>query len=316
MSLSDLSDSDSCSDTDSMGYSTNQSFDLQEEIQETFDSILKKVKCSKILKLESDMFANLDRETITYWLVDALDTMRRSRNLIRHATEEIDVLQKHAVKDKSQIIELQQEVITENREQIKEVQSSLQTEIKSYRDAVCSLSERTSDKEQITVKDVKEAVKIVTEDNARSTNLMIFGLEDKGDLRTNVRGLFKKLGEEPYIRHCERIGRPVSSPAPRSRPIKVTLNTGNAVELLLKRSYLLRGDKEHKSELSTLILTSEEERRSYRELVNSLKQKIKEEPHLYHSIRKDEIISSPKGKSSPQKQQQAVKEESSPPPPR
>jgi hypothetical protein len=61
---------------------------------------------------------------------------------------------------------------------------------------------------------------------------------------------------------------------------------------------------------------SEEKRRSYRELVNSLKQKIKEEPHLYHSIRKDGIISSPKGKSSPQKQQQAVKEKSSLPPSR
>ena len=66
-------------------------------------------------------------------------------------------------------------MITENRGHIKEAQSSLQTEIKSYRDAVCSLSERTSDKEQITVKDVKEAVKTVTEDNARGTNLMIFG---------------------------------------------------------------------------------------------------------------------------------------------
>ena len=60
------------------------------------------------------------------------------------------------------------------------------------RDAVCSQNESKCDAEQITVEDEKEAVKNVTEDNARSRNIMVFENED---LEKSLSGLFKRLDE-------------------------------------------------------------------------------------------------------------------------
>ncbi len=127
---------DLSSDTDSLGYSTEQVIEIQDEIQETFDKILKSVKCKKVLNIVPDMFQNKSKDKVISWLVDVLDTLRRSRNLLRDAAGEIDVLQKEAIKDKSLIIKLQDEVIEENKTQFQSVQSAVKSEIKSYRDAV------------------------------------------------------------------------------------------------------------------------------------------------------------------------------------
>ena len=289
-------------DSDSSGYNTESVMELQEEVQESFDKILESVNCEQVLDLESDMIEDQDKDTVISWLVDALESLRQSRNLLRDAAAEIDVLQKDAIKDKASIIQLQREVIEENKKGIKAMQTNIQTEIKSYRDAVCSQNDSKCDAEQITVEDVKEAVKSVTEENARSRNIMVFGLDENKDLKKSLSGLFEQLGEEPCIEHCERIGRPVTNSTPRPRPVKVTLSTTNSVETTLKRSHLLRGDTGYNSVFISPD-RSEEERRAHKELVNTLKLKNKEEPQYYHSIRKDQIISSPK-----------KKEERSPPP--
>jgi dephospho-CoA kinase len=119
-------------DTDSSGYSTEEVLEIENEVQESFDEILESVSCDQILNLTSDMFDEKDKETVITWLVDALDSLRRSRNMLRDAASEIDLLQREAIKDKSSIILLQQKAIEENKKDIKAVESTIQTEIKSY----------------------------------------------------------------------------------------------------------------------------------------------------------------------------------------
>ena len=84
------------------------------------------------MNLTSDMFDEKDKKTVITWLVDALDSLRRSRNMLRDAAGEIDLLQREAIKDKSSINLLQQKAIEEKKKDIKAVESTIQTEIKSY----------------------------------------------------------------------------------------------------------------------------------------------------------------------------------------
>jgi hypothetical protein len=73
----------------------------------------------------------------------------------------------------------------------------------------------------------------------------------------------------------------------------------------------LRGDEESNSVLLNPD-RSEEEIKSHTGLVHSLKQKIKEKPNFYHTIRKNNKVSCPKTKSSPLKRNASAKEKACP----
>ena len=149
-----------------------------------FSKTFSLVSCDQISNLTSDMFDEKGKETVI---------SRRSRNMLRDAAGEIDLLQREAIKDKSSIILLQHKAIEENKKDIKAVESTIQTEIKSYRDALSSqsdglISSAGNEKERISIQDVKEAVKSVTEDDTRSKNLMIFGLKEEQELEISLNG--------------------------------------------------------------------------------------------------------------------------------
>ena len=90
-------------DTDSSGYSTEVVLEIENEVQESFDEILESVSCDQILNLTSDMFDEKDKKTVITWLVDALDSLRRSRNMLRDAAGEIDLLQRKQSKTNRQL---------------------------------------------------------------------------------------------------------------------------------------------------------------------------------------------------------------------
>jgi hypothetical protein len=75
--------------------------ELQEEVQHSFDKILELVNCKQLMDLDCDMFENQNKDIVITWLVDALESLRQSRNLLRDAAAAFDVLQKDAIKDKS-----------------------------------------------------------------------------------------------------------------------------------------------------------------------------------------------------------------------
>ena len=301
--MPNLADFAAPDDKDSSGYSTEMVLEVLDEVQETFDDILKSVNCSRIRELDSDMFENHDKEALAEWIVDTLDTLRKSRNLLADAAGEINILQKGAIEDKSSIILLQREAIEENRKDMKAVQTTLQTEIKSYRDAVTSqnfISSDKSDREQITIHDVKEAVKSVQKDDERSRNVMIFGMkEDQGDLKASVTKVFQRIDQEPVFDHCQRLGNMRYGLSNQKRPIKVRLASSVSVHAMLRRRHLLRKDPLYNS-VYLAPDRSPEERREYKDLVDALKAKISKEPESYHHIRDHQILSSPR-KNSPKK---------------
>ena len=298
--MPNLVDLAAADDKDSSGYSTELVLEVQEEVQETFDEILKSVDCIRIRELNCDMFENLDKETVVDWLVDTLNILRKGRNLLADAAGEIDALQREAILDKSSIIQLQREAIDENRKELKAVQTTIQTEIKSYRDAVSSqsvVSSATYDREKFTIDDVKEAVKSVRKDDERNRNVMIFGLkEDQEDLKACVTKVFQQMDQKPIVDHCERLGNKRYGSSNQPRPIKVTLASSVSVEATLRRRHLLRKDPFYNS-VYLAPDRSPEERREHKDLVDAMKVKIAKEPEFYHHIRDHQILSSPRRKS-------------------
>ncbi len=118
----------------------------------------------------------------------------------------------------------------------------------------------------------------------------MYGLQENTEenLEANLADIFMQLREKPYISHCERLGKSKSA-----RPVKVTLSNSDAVRSVLMRSHFLRKS----SKYMHVYLNpdrSTEERKAHKELVDTLRIKIKEESEYYHTIRDGKILSKPK----------------------
>ena len=136
---------------------------------------------------------------------------------------------------------------------------------------------------------VKDA--IVNED--RGKNLMVFGLSEEceEELNKKVSDILSELNEKPRLEAC-RVGtsNPENTTSIRPRPVKVALSNVILVRQILSKAKALRRN----SKYSSVYLCpdrSPEERLAHKELVDSLRTKINEEPHLHHFIRGSKIHS-------------------------
>ena len=204
--------------------------------------------------------------------------------LLKSGCLEVDALKtesKCAMKD---LAEVQSELLQWKRDQIEFIQAGVQktikTEMKSYSEAV-----QKSKGESVSLSKIKTAVKDIVED--RSRNVMIFGLAeaDNENLHSKTLEVFEELNEKPFFK-AERLGRKMEDS--KSRPVKVTMDNPVVVSELLKKSR----DLKNSTDYSAVYLKPDrtvEQRRKHRELVNELKQSIKDSPDKRHFIRNGEI---------------------------
>jgi uncharacterized OsmC-like protein len=155
------------------------------------------------------------------------------------------------------------------------------------------ISSAGNEKERISIQDVKEAVKSVTEDDTRSKNLMIFGLKEEQELEISLNEVLMQIGEKPVVHHYERLGKIATGSNPKPRPVKLTLASTHSVEAVLRRSHLLQKDIRYKS-VYVAPDRSLEKREQHRDLVKTLKVRIAEEPQFYHFIKDCQIYKVPK----------------------
>ena len=116
---------------------------------------------------------------------------------------------------------------------------------------------------------------------------MIFGLAeaDNEKLHSKTLEVFEELNEKPFFK-AERLGRKMEDS--KNRPVKVTMDNPVVVSELLKKSRDLKNSTDH----SAVYLKPDrtvEQRRTHRELVNELKQSIKDSPDKRHFIRNGEV---------------------------
>ena len=197
-------------------------------------------------------------------------------------------VQKEKIRCQDQVIELQDQVIKEKETQLDEFKTTMKTEVKSWSEV---LNKNIPQASNVTVspKVIESAVKKVVLEDDRSKNLMVFGVEesDNEDVDHVISDVFSVLGEKPRVVERRRIGAPKSD---RSRPIKVTLTSGDIVKQILRKSGSLKKSENHKT-IFIEVDRSATERAEHKKLVTELKNKIESDPGQYHCIRQNKIVS-------------------------
>lgn len=166
----------------------------------------------------------------------------------------------------------------------KAVQQTVKTEIQTYSQVV----ENTAP--QITVKDVKSALREAAVEEDRSRSIMIFGLEEESgeNLSEKVGDLLQHLGEKPR-QESERLGGKFE--AGKHRPIKAKLPTADHVQRILRLAKTLKQTSTYSSVFIAPDRTRSE-REDRRGAVAALRKKILDEPKKHHYIRKGVIVTS------------------------
>jgi len=167
------------------------------------------------------------------------------------------------------------------------VQAAVKTELCSWSSIVQKKSSAASP--QICPVELKKVIKSVAGEEDRSRNLMIFGKEEKSneDVFETVGAILEDLEEKPHIVECRRIGDVQHG---KCRPIKFKLSSSDAVHQVLKKAKNL---KQSETNSTTYIVRdrTKEERNANNVLVGEMKAKMKNEPTMYHYIRRGAVVS-------------------------
>ena len=164
------------------------------------------------------------------------------------------------------------------------VQETVQTEIKSYSEAV----QKTSP--ALTLKSVKTAVKQAKAEEDRSRSVIVYGLREEKteNLSSKVDNLLEQFGEKP--RHeSSRIG--TQSDPQKPRPVKIKLPSSASVHSILQAAKTLKQSSDYRSVYIHPDRTPAE-RASRREAVSLLKKRIRDDPNQRYYILKGEVKSS------------------------
>ena len=241
--------------------------------------------------------SKITRNKLAYWLETVKYLLSyRAMPLLEKAVrvqDKVGILQQEKIEDQNSIIQLQNSIIQKRDEQIDSMQVTVQKEMKSY-SAVLSKSCATA----LAPKKIQTAVRKVKEEADRSRNFVIYGVEEKQteNLNAKVEGILQELDEKLPVENSCRIG---MKQAEKCRPVKVTLRSSDNVNLILRKSKLLRTKEGFKS-IYICPDRTVEERRAYKKLLEELRAKRSAETDSdkVHLIRNNKIITVDK-KSAP-----------------
>ena len=109
-------------------------------------------------------------------------------------------------------------------------------------------------------------------------------------LQDRVEKILEEINERPVVRDCVRVGVKRSG-ATLPRPVKFSLSNADHVAQGLRSARRLHTIEGYKSVYICPDRTVQE-RKSYKTLLEKLKEKRKSEPNRTHSIRNNRIVSS------------------------
>ena len=171
--------------------------------------------------------------------------VRLSSVLTKHRSE-VEQLSMKLVKSQETVIDLQNQLIEVKSDQVKKIEdavkssvtSTVEESIKSYSDAVSKAS--SQDCAAISSPSVlKKTVREVVEQEDRSRNVMIFGLEDsEGEAADQfVTPLLAAIDEKPRIVEVRRFG---IFKIGSNRPVQLTVGSSSVASQLIRKGKLLK----------------------------------------------------------------------------
>ena len=136
-----------------------------------------------------------DKQTLSGWLVDAVDLVRRQKSQMYLLKEIIECFKTEALADKEKVIRLQGQLLVQKDEQLEllktsveeTVQTTVESGIQSYSAAV---QQNSASGKVCNSNTLKKVIKSVAAEEDRSKNLIVFGL--KAELKNTYLTYFIK----------------------------------------------------------------------------------------------------------------------------
>ena len=140
-------------------------------------------------------------------------------------------------------------------------------------------------------KTIKAAVKSVSDEEDRSKNVIIYGIEEKAgeDLLSKVETVLQEIDEKPVVKDCVRVGIKKSGNE-RSRPIKFSLRNADHVAQVLRSARKLHTKEGYRSMYICPDRTAQE-RQCIKTLAEQLREKRRLEPNRTHVIKWNKVVS-------------------------
>ena len=208
---------------------------------------------------------------------------------------DLDTMKDEKINDQKKIIDLQEKIIEKKEAELQSVKTVVQTTVQSEIKSYSSVLKNTCNK-ALAPRRMQAAMKTATEEDGRSKNLIIYGLEEKKEekLEDEILEVLSHLDEKPRIVSCSRLGKDSTAdkePTKRNfQPIRVSLSGTDHVRQILNKTMRLR-TVEGYTRVYICPDRSPDQRVSHKKLVEELKQKRISEPSKRHFIRNNSIFS-------------------------
>ena len=246
------------------------------------------------LKQNDFIKRTVPKEKLAQWLetvCQILDSysvplIRNAVGLIDRCSKRIDQLQNEKIGDQEKIIQLQAEIMEMKSNELGEIKSTVQTEMKSFSSVLKKNTEPA-----ICHKTIKAAVKSVCDEEDRSKNVIVYGIEEIAgeDLLGRLKTLLHEIKEKPVVTDCVRVGIKKSGDK-RPRPVKFSLRNADHVAQVLRSAKKLHTKEGYRS-VYICPDRNVQERKHLKTLIEQLRVKRKSEPNRTHVIKNNKIVS-------------------------
>ena len=274
-----------------MDFSVRKLHELQKEMEVVFSDVLSKGKVSKLLELNATVLMRLNKDSLTDMIVNLVHVFEQNMNLCKVAAERIDEL-------KTEQIDQQRKLIAIQNSQMNSVQtavtSGLKQEMRSWSDIVKkNNSQMRNDQLSITKKSVQQVIRNVNEEERRSKNLMIYGLEENEneDISPVIDEVFKSMSlPAPDTIDGYRVGRRVAG---KKRPVRLEYHNSGDVDFALAHSSKLKNSTKHSAVYLSPDRTKEQQL-AHKALVKKMKELICSDPNKHYYIKNNKVLSTDK----------------------
>ena len=241
--------------------------------------------------INQSVLVKLNKNTLANFVSSFVTLMEKNVDLCKSAAVKLDELKSEQINNQKKLLEAQQK-------QINGVQTVIKTEMKSWTDVV---KQNTGPSNQITSNTVKQAVRTVNDEEMRSKNVLIYGLEEKEDesaedLCRQVRSVYKNAGNLEAPDSTDGYFRVGTKQLGKIRPVKIQMQRTADAKFILNSAHKLKN-----SDLSSVYVgpdRSKEEQTAHKKLVTEMKKLIEQNPTKHYYIRDNKIRSVDKRLSS------------------
>ena len=259
------------------------------------------VGCTEPVNVTSANCKQAMKPTLVALFTEAFHLVRFQADKMKQMKAELSSTKSQLIENQKWVISLQEQIIDRKDSQLEAVKTVVETSVESnLKEQFKSYSAAAAENVMVCQADtdglsnpatLRKVVKSVVQEEDRSKNVIIFGLQErKGEnIEERVEEIFQDIGLKPKLQ-AVRVGKVSKESTIIKRPVKVSLASSSLVYEALRQARKLR----HSEKFSKVFVRpdrSDEERARDKVLVQDLLKKRETEPNKLHFIRSGTVHS-------------------------